>query len=799
MPSRRRQRASAEELVERTEELVERAEERVRAARDAALREPYRKSEHELTTEQLELAEEFAVRAREAFLLAPRERGLRLTAAAAAAILTAQLTLCVVLAVSHGTGGGLGAVNLAVISVVFGSMCLLVVADPRRFGSLLAFVIAGQALRALLLAVAWSVVGAHELVGNRFDVALLVTLIAGDGISAGALTRAWVDAGRARYGLRALTRGESEVVMAVAEILFTAPAISPDEVAANVDKYLADVSSRRHLRRIRRALTRVWLRPVAKLAPPLPFVDARRRRRFLDHIERQSTQTVIRLARLGYYGDPRTAPEVGFDAEAVRPEASLRAVHADALSFEAPEGQTMRADIVIAGSGPAGTMLARRLAATGRSVVVLERGPHVTARELPADELERSRAVATDGVLPMVTDRLSPVLDGRVLGGDALLTHNRAVRPPRRLIEDWTKAVTGWERLLPLDAAVERVLQDLPPALWPMPSPGAELLQRGLVATRFDHVHVEPIAGVDLAAVPSLLADAQRRYGLSVVSCCRVESIRSEERRVTGVDCVLDNGHRLNVMADAVVVAAGAVGSSLLLRRSRLGARHAGHELTFFASCQMLGDFPEQVDAYGRASELLMIDDPAATIAAELPSPSLEALLMPGWFDDHEYNMRRFDHMVGATVSIGTSPGSGRLPSGALDAADLEVAFRDDDYRRLGASLRLAGEILLAAGAHRVLAPTVHYREYTRPDQLAELEKIPLAGELMLSGLYPLGGNAMGPSPEHSAVDERFRLRGFENLYVCDASVLPLNPGVDPQVTVMALGEQAAEMIAGEM
>jgi choline dehydrogenase-like flavoprotein len=46
-------------------------------------------------------------------------------------------------------------------------------------------------------------------------------------------------------------------------------------------------------------------------------------------------------------------------------------------------------------------------------------------------------------------------------------------------------------------------------------------------------------------------------------------------------------------------------------------------------------------------------------------------------------------------------------------------------------------------------------------------------------------------------VDEHFRVNGFENLFVCDASVFPSPITVNPQLTVMALARYAADDVAG--
>ncbi len=58
-----------------------------------------------------------------------------------------------------------------------------------------------------------------------------------------------------------------------------------------------------------------------------------------------------------------------------------------------------------------------------------------------------------------------------------------------------------------------------------------------------------------------------------------------------------------------------------------------------------------------------------------------------------------------------------------------------------------------------------------------------------------LGGCPMAKSPELGVVDERHRLFGYENLYVCDGSVVAANLGVNPSLTICALTERAMSFI----
>lgn len=58
-----------------------------------------------------------------------------------------------------------------------------------------------------------------------------------------------------------------------------------------------------------------------------------------------------------------------------------------------------------------------------------------------------------------------------------------------------------------------------------------------------------------------------------------------------------------------------------------------------------------------------------------------------------------------------------------------------------------------------------------------------------------LGGAAIGRDAEHGVVDQEQRVFGYENLLICDGSVVPANPGVNPSLTIVAMTERAMEKI----
>jgi len=58
-----------------------------------------------------------------------------------------------------------------------------------------------------------------------------------------------------------------------------------------------------------------------------------------------------------------------------------------------------------------------------------------------------------------------------------------------------------------------------------------------------------------------------------------------------------------------------------------------------------------------------------------------------------------------------------------------------------------------------------------------------------------MGGVVIGGSPQEGVVDAHHRLFGYENLLVCDGSVVPANVGVNPSLTITALAERAMSFV----
>jgi cholesterol oxidase len=58
-----------------------------------------------------------------------------------------------------------------------------------------------------------------------------------------------------------------------------------------------------------------------------------------------------------------------------------------------------------------------------------------------------------------------------------------------------------------------------------------------------------------------------------------------------------------------------------------------------------------------------------------------------------------------------------------------------------------------------------------------------------------LGGAVMGKDIQNGVVDKDNKVFGYQNMYICDGSVISANPGVNPSLTILAIAERAMAKI----
>ena len=658
--------------------------------------------------------------------------------------------------------------------------------------------------------------------------ALALAWMAADAVIVAVLFALHRAAQRARFGLKYLSPGQFASLRAMADVLIHGDAerVDPAKIATNVDDYLAGFKAPGKAV-IGVALTA--LSPFALLPPAgrrrvveALFVNAVSRRRFPF---RKYVRGAIRVAQqfvfLGYYGDPASHPSIGYVPFSERePKVDFPRPRVTTIS----PSEARDADIVVVGSGAAGAILAYRLAERheGRRVLILERGPHVDAESFEEDEVQMYLDLYNAGALQLARSFNFSVLQGMCVGGSTVINNAVCFRAPDSVLRSWNDE---WDAGVELDGedglhrSYDRVwnwlqVQQADPdkcnpagryfeagvrelGLGEAPLVDVNITQcRGCGYCNIGCAH-----GKKLSMLEKVLPEAQRRFGdrVQVLPNCKVDAIEMDDDRARGLVCSVD-GHELRIDAKTVVVAAGAISSSVLLLNSGLRRSQAGRRLHFNIVSPLTAKFRETVNAYAGLQISHYWQPPAGNGARYILEtwfnpPATQSLVMPGWFDDHFHNMLDYPRMGAGGAVVGTTkPGQVRVKRGATE---IDYTPGADDMDQLVTGLKQLARVYLAGTAEYVMPATYEMHRLGPADDLDVLDQYANGNDgLSLNSAHPQGGNAISRDWRHGVVDENFRVHGTENVYVCDASVFPTSVTVNPQGTVMALADYASRRIA---
>jgi cholesterol oxidase len=537
--------------------------------------------------------------------------------------------------------------------------------------------------------------------------------------------------------------------------------------------------------------------------------------------------------------------------------------------------------VVVIGSGYGGAIAASRLARAGQDVCLLERGREFLPGEFPDTQLElmhetqmqtsHGHVGSRTGLVDLRFHEDMNVLIGCGLGGTSLINANVALEPEPAVFEDpaWPQEIRDD---LPTAVAegVARAREMLRPAPYPGSAPPLTKLTRleesarAMGATFYRtpiNVTFKPTVGPGGIRQPACTAcgdcvtgcnvgaknttqmnylpDA-KAHGAEIFTLAQVRWIERRGERWLVHFQALETGRErfdaptLFVSADVVVVAAGALGSTEILLRSkekglpvsdRVGERFTGNGdvLGFSYNCDLPVNGVGFGTLHGDGKEPVgptitgvidlrnqpVLDEGMVIQEGAVPS-ALGKVMAVFYSSTASVLGKDTDRGVRDEVGEGKraleSLARGPYRGSVHNTQTMLVMTHDDGNGKIvldGDHVRVDWDGVGRQPIFQSVSQRLH--EATRPHGGTFL-KNPLWSKLSKQDLitvHPLGGCVMGADAARGAVDHAGRVfsggegaDAYDTLIVADGSIMPRPLGVNPLLTISGLAERNVALLA---
>lgn len=487
-------------------------------------------------------------------------------------------------------------------------------------------------------------------------------------------------------------------------------------------------------------------------------------------------------------------------------------------------------DVIVIGSGAGGGVVASELAKSGKEVIIIEKGPYVSEKDMSANETSMIAKTYDRGGAFMTVDGAVAILAGSCVGGGTTVNWSASFRTPDYILEEWAKEHDNPQFIDPeykkcFDFIEKRANVNSELSIH---NPQNKALYEGAKSLGY-HAGVIPrnVAapnknidsekywksqgygglgdsfGYKMGTMKTFVQDAVD-HGAKVYANTRVEQITHANGEVKGVIAYQQdkNGHQVKVTfsCEKVVVSAGALHTPAILMKSGLKHPEIGKNLYLHPTNAVTAVYDKPMEAWHGPMMSAVCDEftqLTGNFGYKLETPPLHSgfsALSMAWESGEQYKQDMLDlKNTGVFIVLTRDKFGGQITVDKQGRTLAHYKLNKFDRNHFVHGMKEAAKIHRAAGAKKI--KLLHNNNYCFVEGkdsfdhfLKQSDRITwAANRFILYSAHQMGTCRMGGRNNDHPLKPTGETREVKNLFVADASAFPRCSGVNPMLSIQAM------------
>ena len=464
-------------------------------------------------------------------------------------------------------------------------------------------------------------------------------------------------------------------------------------------------------------------------------------------------------------------------------------------------------DVIVLGGGPGGAITATLLAEEGFDVCLIEEGEYLPLQSaVPFTVQEMIQKYRNGGLTPALGKPKITYVEGRCMGGGSEINSGLYHRTPGVILDHWNKIFrlqdVGDEHLAAYFEAGEKELSvslisgGKAPKASLMLKKGADKLgwQCPEIPRWFSYENNSNVDELPRGQRQSMTQTYIPRFanaGGNIVRNTRAQQITKRDGKWTIQ--AFSEGQKNEYTCQHLFIACGAIGTPALLNRSALQGVY-GKSLQVHPTIKIVALFDEEVNNENMGVPVHQVKEFAPTFSFGCSISSVPYLQLA--MLDHPKEMNIVDtswRKMAIYYAMIVPEGKGAVRQLPFFSEPL-VTYKltEGDLVNLSNATQKLAELLFAAGAKKLFPSITGSKPLLHANDIALIPNPLSRSTSNLMTIHLFSTCPMGENKKRCTVNSYGKMHGQEDLYICDGSILPSAPGVNPQGSIMAFARRNA-------